>query len=113
MPPFLLVANYDLIPGHSCREGYIPLTSSWEDCKEAAIALGFSTVVISKDDHENDLGKSRPRGCFFVHGLMFRFNKGAGGNSYSTDRILCKAKRKEQDIIFYLSYPIVVQKELA
>ena len=74
-----------------CKNGYSPITSSWQDCKHAAEELGFSGDSVAYVDYDYDWGTSRPQGCFQSHeNNRFHFNKGQGGNAIGTDKILCK-----------------------
>merc|ERR1712194_611831 len=36
------VPEFAISAGATCESGYSPITSNWEDCKAAAVALGFS-----------------------------------------------------------------------
>ena len=78
--------------GHTCETGFSPIISNWEDCKQAAEALGFKGETVAHVDYVNEFGTSRPQGCFQSDGNdRFHFNEGPGGNSIGTDKILCKA----------------------
>ena len=83
--------------GHSCKEGFFPITSSWQACEEAAKAIGFTTHnnIISDVQHDGGWGTSRPQGCFQSdRDDKIHFNRGAGGNSIGSDKILCRIGRK-------------------
>ena len=84
-------ANYRLIPGATCPNGYGPITSKWEDCRDAGKSLGYNENLFSFVFVPMDLGTERPQGCFQSDGSdLFLFNTGAGGNFMGTDKILCK-----------------------
>ena len=75
-----------------CKEGFTPITSNWQDCKTAAVALGFNGDSVGSVDYVHEWGTSRPRGCFQSDGNgRFHFNRGDGGNSVGNDKILCRA----------------------
>ena len=83
--------DYDLNIGAKCKNGFSPITSSWQDCKHAAEELGFSGDSVSYVDYEYPWGTSRPQGCFQSDGNnRIHFNRGQGGNAIGTDKILCK-----------------------
>ena len=91
-------------PGHKCNDGFTPLISNWQDCRTAAIALGFSGDSVAFVDYVYEWGTSRPRGCFQSTGNnKFRFNRGWGGKSVGDDKILCKAGIKLDLPIFLLA----------
>mmetsp|Transcript_18789 Transcript_18789/g.37424 ORF Transcript_18789/g.37424 Transcript_18789/m.37424 type:complete len:122 (+) Transcript_18789:75-440(+) len=88
--PFLLVT------GATCPDSYRPLTSSWVDCRDAAISLGFTGDTINHVDYKYPWGTGRPQGCFQSTGNnRFRFNTGAGGGYSGNDKILCMPEPKE------------------
>lgn len=100
--PFLLVVTAMLAqrvtadptvlePGATCPSGSQPLTSSWENCKAAAEALGFSGDSVAHVDYLFPWGTSRPQGCYRSAGNgRFHFNTGEGGNFEAGDSILCE-----------------------
>merc|ERR1719461_2753504 len=84
-----------LVSGHVCPVGTEPLTTSWEACKFAAVALGFSGDAVAHVDYMatsvfSAWDGKRPRGCFRSTGNnRFHFNMGRGGASLEGDSILC------------------------
>merc|ERR1719479_442946 len=73
-------AKYDLRAGATCAEGYKPLTSSWQDCEEAARSMGFVGDAVNFVEYDYPWGTKRPQGCFRSDGNnRFHFNRGAGG----------------------------------
>merc|ERR1719384_2955380 len=92
--------EYSLRPGAKCAEGYEPLTSKWQDCRNAAKSLGFSGDSVRYVDYSYPWGRDRPQGCFQSDGnSRFHFNKGAGGSHkssgrYLSDKILCIKKQE-------------------
>lgn len=81
--------KYDLQPGASCAEGYVPLTSSWQHCLIAAKVLGFDGDSVKNVQYNKPWGTRRPEGCFRKGNGEFHFNDGEGGNSKRKDSILC------------------------
>ena len=75
-PPQLPWGNVILtdVPGGTatCPAGYQPLTSSWEDCRDAAISLGYSGDAVAHVDYFASScglwGTNRPQGCFLSLG---------------------------------------------
>ena len=81
---------YDLNQGFTCKTNYVPITSNWQDCKEAAESLGFNGDKVAHVDYENSAwGTTRPQGCFQADNLRFHFNEAAGGGAIGNDKILC------------------------
>lgn len=77
--------------GASCQEGYTPITSSWEDCRDAALAIGLSDRAVNDVDLDFPWGTSRPKGCFRDgETKKIYFNTGAGGGAEEDDQILCE-----------------------
>ena len=74
---------------------YMPLTSSWQDCRDAAISLGLNNDTVCCVDFvpQAPWGKDRPQGCFRSTGgeRRIHFNTGEGGNFKENDFILCKS----------------------
>ena len=91
MPP-LIVSNveFDLNGGYTCKTGYSPIISSWQDCKQAAESLGFNGDTVAHVDYIVN-SSEYPQGCY-QSGLndRFHFNQGPGGISVAADKILCK-----------------------
>ena len=88
--------EYDLNDGATCKDGFIPLTTTWQDCKEAAEALGFAGDKVAHVDYIlTGWSNTRPDGCFQSDGTeRFHLNTGPGGNYIGDDKILCmKGKR--------------------
>ena len=93
---------------HTCKTGFWPLISNWQDCKQAAESLGFKGAAVAHVNYTAQYGTSRPQGCFQSGGdNRFYFNEGAGGNSVGTDKILCKRSLSIVGIL--LTYrPVVI-----
>ena len=91
----LIIAEYDLNDGASCKPGFVPLTTSWQDCKAAAEALGFSGDKIAHVDFVfAGWSNTRPEGCFQSdENKRVHFNTGVGGNFKGDDKILCRKGR--------------------
>ena len=104
---FLEASPYDLNPGPTCKQNYDPITSSWQDCKQAAELLGYSGDAVNFVNYEYPWGTTRPQGCFQGDGNnRFHFNEGAGGNSVGTDKILCKKRYEGKTVgTIILSFP--------
>ena len=80
-----------MFKGAFCSPPFEPLTTSWEDCRDAAKSLGFSGDSISEVDYLFPWGTSRPQGCHRSDGNgRFHFNKGKGGAYIGKDQILCR-----------------------
>ena len=95
----IIISEYVLVPGATPPEGYKPLTSSWQDCRDAAISLGFHGDSVAHVDYKFPFGADRPQGCFRSTGNnRFHFNTGVGGGFQGTDQILCVRKGKEVHI---------------
>jgi len=83
-PPF------DIADGHTCSSGYVPLVSSWQECRTAAISLGFAGDSIGYVDYVYPWGNGRPQGCFKSAGNgRIHFNLGPGGAHVTGDQIIC------------------------
>jgi hypothetical protein len=79
-----------LVRGAACPAGYQPLTSSWQDCRDAAAALGLRGDALGFVDSDLRWGSTRPQGCFCSDGnSRVHFNRDAGGGALGSDRILC------------------------
>ena len=92
----LISTEFDLNDGAICKNGFVPLTTSWQDCKAAAEALGFSGDMVAHVGYRfPGWSNRRPEGCFQSDGnKRFHFNTGPGGNYIGDDKILCiKGKR--------------------
>ena len=99
-----ILVDYDLNPGHSCKDGFFPITSGWQECEDAVNAIGFNNSV-AHVEYEEDWGTSRPQGCFQSDGDgRIHFNQGVGGNSIEDDKILCKRGRMYSQ---YITYPLL------
>merc|ERR1719479_450457 len=71
----------------------MPLTSSWQDCEEAARSMGFVGDPVNFVEYDYPWGTKRPQGCFRSDvNNRFHFNRGAGGDFKGNDRILCIRK---------------------
>jgi len=98
-------SRFHLNPGATCATGYQPLTSSWQDCLDAAVSLGYSGDAIGFVDYSYPWGADRPQGCFQSDGNnRFHFNTGAGGSYQGTDKILCTLKAEQVQGICPLGY---------
>ena len=85
--------KYDLKLGPICKIGFAPITTSWVDCKRAAVALGFVGDNVCCVDYDAAAlhGTDSPEGCFqSTSNNRFHFNKGKGGKAHGTEKILCK-----------------------
>ena len=105
LSPFFLIVlleEYDLNPGSSCKQNYDPITSNWEDCKEAAESLGYSGDAVGHVSYEYPWGATRPQGCFFGGSSRFHFNKGAGGSFVGTDQILCRKSDEGKTVVILI-----------
>jgi len=81
--------NFAISAGRICKSGYSPITSKWEDCKAAAVALGFSGDSVGFVDYMGNFA-DRPQGCFeSVDGGRVHFNNGPGGSGRRGDSIIC------------------------
>lgn len=84
--------EFKLVGGATCPHRFVPLTGSWQECRDAAHSLGFGGDAIAHVDYNlsGGWGTRRPRGCFRSTGnRRFHFNTGAGGNFEGADEILC------------------------
>merc|ERR1712238_528182 len=82
-------AKFAINAGSTCESGYSPITSKWEDCKAAAVALGFSGDSVGFVDYMGNFA-DRPQGCFeSVDGGRVHFNNGPGGSGRDGDSIIC------------------------
>ena len=84
--------TFELVGGATCPDPSAPLTSSWQECRDAASSLGFSGDAIAHVDYNlvGGWGTRLPQGCFRSNGNgRFHFNTGEGGNFRSGDEILC------------------------
>merc|ERR1712238_435722 len=83
------VPEFAISAGATCESGYSPITSNWEDCKAAAVALGFSGDSVGFVDYMGNFA-DRPQGCFeSVDGGRVHFNNGPGGSGRDGDSIIC------------------------
>ena len=100
----VLLEEYDLNPGSSCKQNYEPITSNWQDCKEAAESLGYSGDAVNHVSYRIDRpwGAARPQGCFFSVSWRFHFNKGAGGSFEGTDQILCRKRDEGKTVVIFI-----------
>ena len=81
-------SEFSLTPGASCAAGFLPITSSSQVCRDAAMILGYSsdtTGQLSSTSSQIST-TSRPRGCFRGQDGQastehFYFNTGAGGSA--------------------------------
>ena len=82
--------TYHLNRGFNCIPDYVPITNSWQHCKNASESLGFTGDDVAHVDYKNEAWDgSRPKGCFRAKGRRFHFNEGAGGAAQENDHILC------------------------
>ena len=85
----LTAVEYDLNDGATCKDGFIPLVSSCQDCKKAAQSLGEKEGNDVCYDHSG-WNNFRPEGCFKSDGNgRFHFNRRSGGKFKGNDKILC------------------------
>merc|ERR1719410_825138 len=97
--------TYTFNEGATCKDGYFPITSSWDDCRDAGIALGVSDRAIKDVETDFPWGSSKPKGCFRDGRTnKIHFNRGEGGGAstmdtftltldggaWSGDKILCR-----------------------
>ena len=85
-------SEFKLVGGATCPHRFVPLTGSWQECRDAARSLGFGGDAIAHVDYNlsGGWGTKRPQGCFRSTGnRRFHFNTGAGGNFEGADEILC------------------------
>merc|ERR1712194_295250 len=87
------VPEFAISAGATCESGYSPITSNWEDCKAAAVALGFSGDSVGFVDYmtqEFNFFGDRPQGCFkSKDGGRVHFNNGPGASGLDGDSIIC------------------------
>ena len=81
--------KYHIELGSTCFPPFVPLISSWQDCKEAALSLGFAEGKVRTVSYNGGWGTTRPQGCFYAQGRIFHFNRGQGGTALADDSILC------------------------
>ena len=104
MPP-LIVSNveFDLNGGYTCKTGYSPIISSWQDCKQAAELLGFKGETVARV-HYFVKKSVYPLGCFQSgQNDRFHFNQGPGRSSVDGDKILCKQQGSTSFFVEYYS----------
>jgi len=85
--------------GGICKASYKPLTSSWEECRVAAVSLGYSgSDLEAVSTYENTSDK--PQGCYIgyhsventgIFKTKVKFNSGPGRVSRTYDRRICTA----------------------
>ena len=72
LAPVLLMAEglpeYSIVQSQTCNEGYSPITSTWQDCKQAAVdlELDVSFIDIEVELVDSYPWKEGPQGCFGV-----------------------------------------------
>ena len=94
-PPHADGAQYSLVAGATCASGFSPITSSWQDCRQAAIALGLTGDAINHVDYRVAGNAAFPEGCYRDGGNdRVHFNPGVGGVGNFNDRIICQRAGK-------------------
>ena len=85
---------YDLNSGPICNPGFVPITTSWQDCQKAAEHLGHAVDSLALIEPGSSFGTSKPPGCFQSdEDSLFYFNKDVvDTNALGTDKILCVIK---------------------
>mmetsp|Transcript_13590 Transcript_13590/g.15372 ORF Transcript_13590/g.15372 Transcript_13590/m.15372 type:complete len:156 (+) Transcript_13590:188-655(+) len=90
--------EYSISNSVTCESGYSPITSSWQDCKAAAEALGFTSDTVA---HVNSIPPNpetvavHPQGCWKSgenpanHPIRVYFNTLARGDGGFNDEIIC------------------------
>jgi len=94
---------FGVYEGATCISGFKPITSSWQDCKLAAVALNITGDSIEHVDYHTrkesqPFGTDVPQGCFrdaVTNRVYFNPGKGGSGrrendqNKWS-DRVVCR-----------------------
>ena len=85
---------YDLNSGPICKPGFVPITTSWQDCQIAAKVLGYAGESLALIEPGSSFGTSKPPGCFQSdEDGLFYFNKDVVDvTAIGTDKILCIIK---------------------
>ena len=81
--------------GPTCNPGFVPITTSWQDCKKAATDLGYAGDDLALLEPGSSFGTSKPPGCFQSgEDGLFYFNKDVvhTTDNTGTDKILCVIK---------------------
>ena len=82
---------YSIVQGAQCASGYSPLTSSWQDCKAAAVSLGLKGDSVAHVPYNHPWGTTRPQGCFRSgENKRVHFNRGKGGHAKTGDSMICR-----------------------
>ena len=90
-----LLPPYSIVQGAQCASGYSPLTSSWQDCKAAAVSLGLKGDSVAHVAYNHPWGTTRPQGCFRAgDGKRVHFNRGKGGHAKAGDSMICRRTGK-------------------
>ena len=87
---------YSMVVGATCATGYSPITSSWQDCYGAAIALGLTGDAIGYVAYlATGAGTSNePSGCYRAgdnNRVHFNPGMGDGAQLRDNDRIICRS----------------------
>merc|ERR1719362_672969 len=98
--PTTVFAVYE---GATCLAGFEPITSSWQDCKLAAVALNITGDSIEYVDYHTrkesqPFGTDVPQGCFrdaVTNRVYFNTGKGGSGRKKNdqnkwSDRVVCR-----------------------
>ena len=80
--------------GPICNSGFVPITTSWQDCQKAAEHLGHAVDSLALIEPGSSFGTSKPPGCFQSdEDGLFYFNKDVvDTTAIGTDKILCVIK---------------------
>ena len=85
---------YDLNSGPICKPRFVPITTSWQDCQNAAKRLGYARDSLAQIEPGSSFGTSKPPGCFQSDedGLFYFNTDVADTTAIGTDKILCVIK---------------------
>ena len=80
--------------GPICKPRFVPITTSWQDCQNAAKRLGYARDSLAQIEPGSSFGTSKPPGCFQSdEDDLFYFNTDvADTTAIGTDKILCVIK---------------------
>ena len=80
--------------GPTCNPGFVPITTSWQDCRKAATDLGYAGNDLAVLEPGSSFGTSKPPGCFQSdENDLFYFNKDVvHTTAIGRDKILCVIK---------------------
>ena len=85
---------YDLNSGPICNPGFVPITTSWQDCEKAATDLGYAGDGLAQIEPGGSFGTAKPPGCSQSdEDGLFYFNEDVvDTTAIGTDNILCVIK---------------------